>query len=242
MPSTIASSRELFDETSGIPSSDLLLDEIARSRSSVYEQVSIESEDLVYIKIHDAFTFLNDGNPLIPPAATKAVLYIIRNPLDVAISFAHHMSTSIEKTISIMSDPKYSFCNFNDRLSNQMKQVILSWSRHVTSWVDDSGLPLRVIRYEDMVGNALDTFTKALSFIGLNEPEERIRCAINNSSFEILKEQETQKGFNEKNIKTKKFFRKGQVDEWKKVLTKDQVDKILKDHGMVMQRFGYFNE
>jgi len=240
MPSIIASSRELFDETSGIPSSDLLSDEIERSRPSVYEQAAAESDDPVYFKIHDAYTFLHDGSPLIPSSATKAVLYIIRNPLDVAISFAHHMSSSIDRTISIMNDPDYAFCNFNDRLNIQLRQIILSWSQHVTSWVDDSGLPLLVMRYEDMIGNALETFTKASSFIGLNEPEERIRTAIKNSSFDILKEQENKKGFNEKNNKTKSFFRKGLVDDWKNVLTKDQTNLIFKSHGNVMKRFGYY--
>jgi aryl sulfotransferase len=239
IPSTIASSRELFEETSGIPSSDLLLNEVEHTRPLVYEQIAAESENPVYFKIHDAYTFLSDGSPLIPASATKAVLYIIRNPLDIAVSFAHHMSASIDKTISIMNDTEYSFCNFNDRLGSQIRQVILSWSRHVISWVDESGLPLLVIRYEDMISNALDTFTRAVLFLGLNEPEERILIAIKNSSFEILKEQEIQKGFNEKNIKTRSFFRKGQADEWKSVLTQDQADRIRKAHGTIMKRFDY---
>jgi hypothetical protein len=240
MPSTIASSRELFDETCGIPSSDLLSDEIQRSRPSVYELAAAESDDPVYFKIHDAYTFIPDGSPLIPFSATKSVLYIIRNPLDIAISFAHHMSSSIDRTITIMNDPEYAFCSLNDRLSNQVKQVILSWNRHVTSWVDDSGLPLLVIRYEDMIGNALETFTKAASFIGLNEPEEKIRKAIKNSSFDVLKEQENLKGLSEKNSKTKSFFRKGRMGDWKNILTKDQTDRIILAHGEVMKRFGYY--
>jgi hypothetical protein len=239
MPSTIASSRELFDETCGIPSSDLLSGEIELSRPSVYEQAAAESKDQMYFKIHDAYIFLHDGRPLIPSSVTKAVLYIIRNPMDVAISFAYHMSSSIDRAISIMNDPEYSFCSFNNRLNDQLKQVILSWSRHVTSWVDDSGLPLLVIRYEDMLGNTLETFTKAVNFIGLNESEERIQTAIKNSSFDILKKQENQKGFREKNSKTKSFFRKGKVDEWQNILTKDQTERIIKAHGTVMKRFGY---
>jgi hypothetical protein len=40
-------------------------------------------------------------------------------------------------------------------------------------------------------------------------------------------------------IKADSFFRKGQVGEWKEVLTKDQVDQIVNEHAEVMNRFGY---
>ena len=110
----------------------------------------MESEELLYHKIHDAWIRLPGGEPLIPADVTRAVIYIIRNPLDVAVSFAHHLHTSIDKTIDIMNNPEYAFCDRRDRLANQLRQRLLTWSGHVKSWVDESGLRVWVMRYEDM--------------------------------------------------------------------------------------------
>jgi len=40
--------------------------------------------------------------------------------------------------------------------------------RTCKSWVDESGLALLVLRYEDMLGNAIFNFGKAIEFIGLD--------------------------------------------------------------------------
>ncbi len=55
VPSTIASSRQLFDEMAGVSASDLLPEEIDRLRPAIYRQNAMESEELVYHKIHDAW-------------------------------------------------------------------------------------------------------------------------------------------------------------------------------------------
>ena len=150
-PTTIASSRQLFDEMTGLSSADLSPDEIDRLRPRVYRQNALESEDMIYHKVHDAWIRLPDGEPIIPADVTRAVVYFIRNPLDVVLSFAHHLNTSIDKTIAIMNNPAYAFCDRRDRLHNQLSQRLLTWSSHVKSWVDESGLPVLIMRYEDML-------------------------------------------------------------------------------------------
>ena len=42
------------------------------------------------------------GRPLINFAVTSGAIYIVRNPLDVAISLSHHMSTTIDEAIKTM--------------------------------------------------------------------------------------------------------------------------------------------
>ncbi len=239
-PSTIASSRQLFDDLSGIASADLLNEEIEALRCEIYRQEALETNDTIYHKIHDAYTHTNKGMPIIPPELTRAVLYFIRNPLDVAVSFAHHLATSIDKTINIMNNENYGFCYHKDRPGNQLHQKLLSWSSHVKSWVDDSNLPLLVIRYEDMHANTFNTFKKAVTFIGLQASDDEIKTAIEKSRFENLKKQEEERGFREKNIKSECFFRKGLTGDWKNALNSRQINDIIRNHKKIMKRFGYY--
>lgn len=236
---TIASSRQLFDEMTGIASSDLEQEEIDRLRPLVYLQNARESEEVLYHKVHDAWTLLPDGQPLFPPEVTKAALYFIRNPLDVAVSFAHHLNTSLEKTIAILNNPEYAFCQRTDRLHNQLRQRLLTWSGHVKSWVDDSGLPVLVMRYEDMKARPAETFSRAADFIGLHYSPAEIVAALDRASFARLQQQEMEKGFSEKNARSGIFFRKGEAGDWKNVLSAAQVERVTQAHREVMERFGY---
>ncbi|HJX71832.1 MAG TPA: sulfotransferase domain-containing protein [Bacteroidales bacterium] len=240
-PSTIASSRSLLDEATGLESSNLTLDEIELLRPQVYRYVAETSSEILYHKIHDAWISLPDGNTLVPEEVTKAVLYFIRNPLDVAISFAHHSATTIDKAIEMMNNSQYAFCGRETKLHNQTRQRLLSWSEHVASWIDQSGLPLLVMRYEDILTDTFAVFKDALKFCGIEATDEKICKSIEFSSFENIKKQEQEKGFREKAAKSESFFRKGISGDWKYVLTKEQIDKIVSRHKKMMERFGYWS-
>ncbi|MBN2275194.1 MAG: sulfotransferase domain-containing protein [Bacteroidales bacterium] len=238
-PATIASSRQLFDELAGVPSADLTPSEIRNLRPFVYRRNALESEEIIYQKVHDVYALLPNGQTLFPADITRAVMYFIRNPLDVAVSFSHHLSAPIDKTISIMNNPDYAFCQRIDRLHNQLQQNLFTWSGHIKSWVDDSGLPVMVIRYEDMHKDPLKAFSGALAFIGLKKDQKEIETAVEQASFSNLKKQEEEKGFSEKSPGSDSFFRKGIVGDWKNVLSKEQVKRIVDAHGDMMKRFGY---
>lgn len=238
-PTTIASSRQLFDEMTGISSADLTPEEIDLLRPLVYRQNALESDEVIYHKVHDAWLILPNGEPLFPADVSKAVVYFIRSPLDVVVSFAHHLSTGIDKTITVMNTPDYSFCQRTDRLHNQLRQKLFTWSGHVKSWVDDSGLPVLVMRYEDMKTSPIETFAKSVSFLGLSYALHEIEAALDQASFARLKQQEEEKGFSEKSAGSASFFRKGVVGDWRNELSEEQVERIVETHGETMKRFGY---
>lgn len=235
----IASSRQLFDEISGVASADLTQGEINRLRPHVYRRNAIEADELIYQKVHDAYELLPSGESFFPADITKAVLYFIRNPLDITVSFSYHLSIDIDKTIDILNNPEYAFYQRIDRLHNQLRQNLSTWSGHVKSWVDDSGLPVLVIRYEDMHKDPINVFFRAVSFIGLGKSRKEIEIAIEKVSFNRLKQQEEEKGFSEKSASSTCFFRKGIVGDWKKVLTKEQIKRIVDAHANIMKRFEY---
>jgi hypothetical protein len=239
--SPIASSRLTFDEATGLASSDLTKEEIENLRPGVYRQLASEAQELIFQKIHDAWYITASGEPLVPAAVSKAVIYFIRNPLDIAVSFAHHSGTTIEKIIRHMADPAYAFCSRDDRLHNQLEQKLFTWSEHVTSWTKQSNLPVKVLRYEDMKRDPFGTFSGALEFIGIKRSKNDIEKAIRFSDFSELKKQEEEKGFREKPPKADSFFRKGETGAWRDVLTDEQVQAIVSCHQKVMQEYGYLD-
>ncbi|MCI5132636.1 MAG: hypothetical protein D3904_14255, partial [Candidatus Electrothrix sp. EH2] len=59
--------------------------------------------------------------------------------------------------------------------------------------------------------------------------------------FALLKEQEEQGNFKERPANAPCFFRKGMAGDWQEQLTEEQVERIIRDHGEVMRRFGYLD-
>jgi len=238
----IASARQTFDESTGLPSSDMTFEEVDRLRPEVYRFQAKETEEIQFRKVHDAYTYLDDGSPLFPPDVSKAVIYFIRNPLDVLISFAHHSAAKPANMIEVLNDPEKAFGRSPKRLFNQLRQKLSTWSGHVKSWVEQEDIPVHVMHYEDMQRNPFQVFGEALQFLGLTENEEKIREALHNSDLSVLQEQEKQHGFQEKMIKADSFFRRGKPGEWREVLTKEQVNTVVSEHKKVMKRFGYLDE
>jgi hypothetical protein len=240
----IASSRAVFDDLMGFEASDLTADEIDRLRPELYIQMAKEKDEEgpLFVKVHDAYTDVGEERPLIPAEATAGALYFIRNPLDVAVSFAHHTGSDYDTAISGMADERFAVCGKPHRLYNQLRQKLLSWSGHVLSWCDRPPFPVCVLRYEDMKSQPLETFEKAAAFAGLKHGAEQIQKALNFSSFEVVRKQEETEGFRERKSPSSLFFRKGRTGSWREELDEKQAQRVVDDHREVMRRFGYLDE
>lgn len=236
----VASSRVWLDEVLGFDTAELDPDEVDRLRPEVYRW-SLRDDAIGYHKIHDAYTSTLNGEPLVSREATLGALYILRNPLDVAPSYANHNHSSIDDAITRMSEHDHALCKSRKGLPNQVRQRLLTWSEHVLSWVDAPDLNCRVIRYEDMLEDPLAAFTRAARFLQLPHDTARIAKAIRFSDFKVLSRQEEEKGFREKAPKTERFFRQGKSGDWRDKLTPEQIARIVAEHGKVMRRFGYLN-
>lgn len=232
--SPVASRRHEFDEIVGVEASDLTFPEIDSLRPEFYRYLAAHNRDPLFQKIHDAYS-----PSLVPPDATRGAIYILRNPLDVAVSFADHLGASLPQTVAWMGDKTFALSSGRMNLAGQLRQRLSTWSGHVLSWVDQSDFPVHLIRYEDLSLCACDTFAAALEFLGMACDAERLSRAVENSTFEKLQQQEKISGFTERPPVAEVFFRKGQVGGWREALTLELVERVMKDHGEVMRRFGY---
>jgi hypothetical protein len=239
----IASSRNWVDDILGVDTADLTQDEVEAIRPEIYRwSVMEDPREIGYHKIHDAYIYTSDGRPLVDDQATLGAVYILRNPLDVVASLAHHNGIDLDTAILRMGQKKHTYAASNRRLTNQLRQRLGTWSQHVESWVDAVDIPVFVLRYEDMHANPMDAFGKAFKALGLSPNLDRLRSAIEFSTFKNLSDQEASNGFRERPSSLRKFFRKGTVGDWQETLSSAQVARVINDHYRVMQRFGYLDK
>lgn len=238
----IAGSRRWFDYSAGIESADLTNAEIDLLRASVHHGAANTSPetDPHFIKIHD--TFLSPaGDPLISVDATRGVVYIVRNPLDVAVSYAHHLSCDVDKSIAQMADDRHMLVDRTAGLAGQLRQRLSSWGAHVRSWLDNGIVPVHVLRYEDLHASPADTTADALAFAGMRRERADIERAVRWSEIERLRAQEIEQGFSEKPASLPSFFPRGIAGAWIDELTPEQVARIVADHEPTMRRLGYLS-
>ncbi len=239
----IASSRVWFDEWVGVEASALSDNAIERLRPGVYRCLARETPDTLYMKVHDAWSRTDRGDALFPADVTAGVVYILRNPLDIAMSYRHHYGISIEMAVEALCNPSNTIARSHGELSDQLRQWLGSWSSHVKSWMDESGLTIHLVRYEDMCSNPEAALGAVVRFCGLPFDEDRVRKAVVFSDFTELQRQESTDGFRERlNRSPVPFFRRGQAGAWRKELQIELVNRLIGTHKDVMKRFGYLNE
>lgn len=238
-----AAGRAAFDRAAGIDSADLTAAEADRLRPQVYWRLAATARgaEPVFLKIHDAFLAPGDGAPLVPTEASRGAIYLVRNPLDVCISFAHHSGWTFDTAIARMADGDYAMARRRDRLDHQLRQHLSSWSGHVRSWLDNGRMPVHLVRYEDLQAQPVATLAAAIAFAGLERSRAEVERAVEWSRFDRLQAQERSGGFSEKPMRMPGFFRSGRAGGWKEELTAAQVDRIRGDHAAVMRRLGYLD-
>jgi hypothetical protein len=208
--------------------------QIAAVRHAVQqEEIADKFEGLIFVKTHNALA-IDRGHSIINFAVTSGAVYIVRNPLDVAISLSHHMNKTIDQAIAVMDSLAETAVN-----EKRVHEVWDSWSNHVLSWTRKPHRAIYVMRYEDMLSDTEKTFGALAQHLLLGATPEQVTKAIDWSSFDKLKSQEEKDGFKEKPEHAERFFREGRAGQWKDILTPVQVDRIVKDHGEQMARFSY---
>ena len=239
----IASVRSWFDEWAGIEASALDDDLIEQLRPSVYRCMAHEEKDTLYLKVHDAWGRTNLGDGLFPADVTKGVVYILRNPLDMAASCSNHWGVSIAQAVENFCNPDYALARSLGGMADQLHQKMGSWSNHVTSWLDRSGLPVHMVRYEDMKRDPEGSFGEVVRFCGLAWDAERVSRAVVFSDFSELQRQEKNNKFRERSLNSSElFFRRGEAGSWREELPVPLAQRLIETHGETMRRFGYLDE
>ena len=223
-----------FHEASGKPVEQLSQDDTIELRPKTQQLIAQFKPHDHFVKTHSRFGKLKN-HTLINSAVSKGAIYLVRNPLDVVISFAAHLGTSIDNAIDLMGDTRYSVKPDD----NNIMSIIGAWSEHVDSWLNNKSVPRILVRYEDLIENPNKEFSKILSTLGLKVDQSLLKRTLEFSSFSELSAQELKSDFRERPPHAERFFRKGVSGQWNSVLNDRQITKIITNHGVVMKRLGY---
>ena len=218
--------------------SELTHDEIDRLRPEAYRRYADQHSGLEFLKTHAAYRNNDNGEPIFPEDVTHLVVYLVRNPLDIVISWAHHLGTNFDEAIEIMRSP-FALGSTNSEFQWQHCESVLDWSSHVRSWTEQDRLPVHVVRYEDLLRNPRMSLRMMLRELGLSLGGPRIDQAIDLARIDRLQDQERTFGFVETPSTERAFFRAGRSGDWRSSLNKAQIARVLRHHGPEMRRFGY---
>lgn len=186
------------------------------------------------VKTHNAHVNVN-GIEVLPPALSNAVIYIIRDPRDVIVSYAKHMGESIDQAIEHFNNNKQML---TDDRGGTLTDYVSDWSTHVMSFFNSKAHNVKIIRYEDLLTNPYGEFIKILKHFSISINETQLVNAISLCDFFRLQRQEIENGFKERSNKSDKFFTHGR-SVYKDILNSEQIVKIELQHSEVMERFRY---
>lgn len=205
-----------------------------RLRDAVLRGIIGNGADVNMVKTHN-IRGAALGTELIPAKYTRSSVYILRNPLDMVLSYARHYGIDQDQAVETIGRSD----NANATDGAAVWQFLGSWSEHVNSWTREAPYPGLVLRYEDMLAQPEKSFGALVQHLGLPLDAERLDRAIRFASFDEVKGQEAKDGFTENPGKSETFFTSGKAGVWKKALREDLVEKLKSDHRETMKRFGY---
>lgn len=204
------------------------------AREPMLRAMITDPSSVQFLKTHFINHTLN-GFEVIPAALTRQAIYVVRNPLDMAVSYGNHYGLDHSTTARAIGSP-------HNRVTpgeGTVTQYLGTWSDHVASWTRHAAFPVHVVKYEDMLANPRKTFTQVIRALKMPFDKERLAKAIDFSTFDRLQKQEATEGFIERSEKSERFFRAGTSGQWQDALDQDVVDQIVADHGRMMRKYGY---
>jgi hypothetical protein len=171
------------------------------------------------------------------------VIYIVRDPRDVAVSFYFY-----NLKVRVIPDG-YPMDEFVDRwvVANVVPYAdrVGCWQDHVLSWLRLRGSSpnFKLIRYEDLVEDAGRELTKIAPLLRIEPSPERIERAVRLSSareMQSLEQKESAKWVTTKDSRQDiPFVREAKSGGWCKKLPASAVKTIEESWGATMQELGY---
>lgn len=208
---------------------------LASLRTKVQQQLAIQKPTSTLLKTHNYYGSY-EGFPLQDANLGSAVVYIVRNPLDVVLSVSHHYQLTVDEGIAFLNREDTSI----EASDATVGSFLASWSTHVESWTKGMDKHPRycILRYEDILLNPAKSFKKVAKLIGVSDPK-RLKQAIAASKFANLQKQEKRQGFVENPTQGNLFFRKGLANQWRSQLSDEQVSAVCEANKDTMKRFNY---
>ncbi len=170
----------------------------------------------------------------------KRIIYVVRDPRDVAVSNYHWEMKQQSVGESYPIDkfvPRWMDGVYWGRLGN--------WNDHVTSWLStrEGKEGFLLLRYEDMLADPPREMAKVAGLLGVDRTPEQLNRAAELSSADRMRKLEKTQG--DKWVQTrytrqdKQFVRKASSGGWQQILPADCVHQIETTWADTMKHLGY---
>ncbi|WP_044564542.1 sulfotransferase domain-containing protein [Azospirillum sp. B4] len=220
-----------------VESSDLTPVEQAELRHDLAVVTAAAATGPQFRKVHDWWGLTPAGRPLFPPQVTLGSVYLVRDPRDVAVSWAHHSGLSLDDSIAFLARPGAVVATAG-RWKDQFEQRLDSWSGHVASWLAADPAPL-LVPYERLSADPAGVLAQVAAHCAITASDAAIMNAVTVTRFDRLRREEETHGFELGQRRGRVFFRRGLAGGWRDTLSAAQADRIVQDHGPMMARLGY---
>lgn len=238
LPAANIVGRQWLSNNLGVPTGYFSAAEVFDELPALLDEAGASSAEVQFIKTHLAFNQADETRSVFAGAYSRRAVFIVRNPLAIAPSLAHHMNLAIDDAVTTMNNPTFGLADDSVGMSTQLPQHIGDWNTYSSSWLDQVVVPVTVVRYEDLMDSPIATMTRVLTECGVAVDPDRLTAAVEATRFSVLAEKEGSVGFRE-SVVGRPFFRRGESDAWREELTDAQVHQIVANHGVLMARLGY---
>ena len=204
------------------------------------EKINLDKK-VKFFKTHNVFGKLNNCD-FTNNQNSIGCIYVVRDPRNVITSLKNHYQLNDEQAFSWMTNEKnyiYNILKF-DELGYSDFQFISSWSTNYKSWNVQKKIPVKFIKYEDLLSSTYAVFLDIIKFISKitnnshSINKDKIKKTLRSTTFDSLKKSEQEHGFSEAvrdredRNKTVPFFNLGPKNDWKKILDEEFKKKIQK--------------
>lgn len=169
----------------------------------------------------------------------KKVIYIVRDPRDVALS--HYNWQRKRREI----DDQYPLERYISRFIAGEIAGWGSWGEHVLSWLATRYYSpnFLLLRYEAMLAEPLRELGKVATFLGIEAREETLATAVERSSADNMRKMEKAQGGQWVATKGRRedipFVGKAKHGGWQSLLSERSVEEIESAWGPLMKTLGY---
>ena len=200
------------------------------------QKIINEKKQIRFFKTHNFFGQIN-GNSFTDKNNSLGCIYIIRDPRNVITSLKNHYELNYNEALNFMMSEKKYLYDYHKTNDYSDFQFISSWEKNYQSWKMQNEIPVKIIRYEDLIEKTFATFEEVLNFINsitknndlINKT--KLKNAIKSTEFNKLKKIENTEGFDESVLSHNKkdkinFFHLGPANDWNNLLPEELKIKL----------------
>ena len=185
--------------------------ELAAIRPHAHRLIAKRTQNFALLKTHSLLG-IHHGTPTVTFDVTAGAIYLVRNPLDVVVTYSRERKKDLDSTIAAM--------NHSERIAERHRdysyEIIGSWSENVASWTRPHDRTL-VLRQEDMQTDPEAEFRRMVQFLKMKVSTNQLARALEKSRSES-----------------------DSPERWREELTEEQVATLVRRNEVMMKRFGYW--